>query len=45
MSWRSASPLSTVLTSDLRSRRASHSEIPDEMEKILAKYGVETSRP
>jgi len=38
-------PVPDLLVSDLRSRRANHFEIPEEMEKILAKYGVEAARP
>ena len=38
-------PVVEVLTSELASLRARHSAVPEEMEKILAKYGAETSRP
>lgn len=38
-------PIPDRLISDLRSRRANHLEIPDEMEKILAKYGVAPPSP
>jgi len=38
-------PIPDILVSNLRSRRANHSEIPEEMGKILAKYGVEPPRP
>ena len=38
-------PVVDILTWDLQSRRGARSEVPDEMEKILAKYGVETTRP
>jgi hypothetical protein len=38
-------PVVDVLTSELASLRARHSAIPQEMEKILAKYRAKTPRP
>lgn len=36
-------PIPQELESDLSYRRSSHQEIPEEMEKVAAKYGMETS--